>query len=404
MRSPARSTFLGVTLAAGTLLVAGCGGGSGSAGSTISFGLHSLARAGVGLGKTLTTKDGGQIFGFDIDQNGTDGILASSQDTSQPGVYKVSVETFNQNTGRITSSFARFTGSRNSYGVDGIFAGDVALVTHYIEPKGSIYAIRKYQTVNPVTIHKFNGTWTPPIRDVDVQLTAENQATPTGVLYAIELKKQDRPALFVSDVGANTFSKVIELDPNLFSLANGPRLGQYTAANLGVIALSPDGGTVGGKPPLNELIDLTSGKTTQFSGYNNGYFHAGYVNGLAVDPNTGVAATDTELNAQVEFYDLTKKQGITAVQLPCTGPEDQTNSGTGITVDPVHKLFLVTDPFYCSGSQGSAVVVYDEAGNFVEAITGFKFAISEPPVAINPSRRMGWAFGPAFSQLQQFFY
>ena len=30
----------------------------------------------VGLGATLMTKDGGQIFGFDIDQNGNDGVLA----------------------------------------------------------------------------------------------------------------------------------------------------------------------------------------------------------------------------------------------------------------------------------------------------------------------------------------
>src|SRR4051812_5822379 len=45
-----------------------------------------------GLGKVLTTKDGGQIYGFDIDQNGDDGVLASAQD-SQAG-YRVSVETF----------------------------------------------------------------------------------------------------------------------------------------------------------------------------------------------------------------------------------------------------------------------------------------------------------------------
>jgi hypothetical protein len=51
-------------------------------------------------------------------------------------------------------------------------------------------------------------------------------------------------------------------------------------------------------------------------------------------------------------------------------------------------------------------VVYDESGNFVEAITGFKLAIGEPAPVINPSKRMGWAFGGpgGFSQLQQFFY
>ena len=43
--------------------------------------------------------------------------------------------------------------------------------------------------------------------------------------------------------------------------------------------------------------------------------------------------------------------------------------------------------------------------NYIESITGFQFAIGEPTPAINPSKRMGWAFGgPGFSQLQQFFY
>ncbi|MEO6835375.1 MAG: hypothetical protein ABI231_05640 [Candidatus Tumulicola sp.] len=407
MNRLSRWSVIGPGLLVVTLGLNACASsGGGPAGSSIpGTGAHyDASRGGVGLGKVLSTKDGGQIFGFDIDQNGDDGILASSRDTSKPGVYKVSVETFDQNTGSITSSFARDTGTRNSYSLDGIFAGDAALVTHYIVPTGSIFAIRKYETVNPVTAEKFTGKWTPPVTDVDVALSAENQATTTSVLLAIELKNQDRPDLIVSNVAANTFSKVIHLDPNLFGGGNGPRLGQYTAANQAVLALSPDGGRVGGAAPVNVLIDLQTGKTTQFNGYNNGGFHAGYVNGLAVDPNTGVAATDTELNAQVEFYDLKKLKGIAAVQLPCTGPASQSNSGAGVTVDPANKLFLVTDPFYCNGSAGSAIVVYDEAGNRVETITGFTFAIAEPPVVVNPSKRMGWAFGPQFSQLQQFFY
>jgi hypothetical protein len=414
----ARSRVLipGILVAA---LAAGCSGGSSGGGTTTIPGApasqsrsvnpavasaHLGRRGTVGLGKILSTKDGGQIYGFDVNQSGDDGILASAADTQQPGVYKVSVETFDQNTGKITKSFANYTGTKNSYAVDGIYAGDVALVTHFIVPKGTIYANRKYQTVDPVTGKKFTGKWTPPLRNIDIRSGAENQATHTSVLFAIELKNQDKPDLIVSNVHANTFSNVIHLDPNKFGLANGPQLAQYTAANEAVLALSPDGGAVGGFPPINVLVDLATGKMTQFPGYNNGPYHAGYVNGLAVDPNTGVAATTTELNAQVEFYNLNTKSAITAVQLPCTGNASQTNSGAGITVDPINKLFLVTDPFYCNGTQGSALVIYDEQGNLVETITGFTFAIAEPPVVINPSKRMGWAFGPQFSQLQQFFY
>jgi hypothetical protein len=359
----------------------------------------------VGLGKVLTTKDGGEIYGFDINQNGDDGVLASAG-YDQSGNFFVSMQTFDQNTGKITKKFATRNPSRNSYSVAGIYAGDVGLVTHYIIPKGQIYAKRQYDLMNPVTAEKFTGAWTPPLKDVDIQLVAENQTTSTSVVYAIELKKQDNPVLIVSNVGANTFSNVIKLDPNTFCGCDGPQLGHYAAGNEAVIALSPDGGAVGGDAPVNYIVDLGSGKTTSFQGYNNGPFHAGYVNGAATDINTGVTATDTELNAQVEFYDIAKKTGIAAVQLPCTGNSDQTYSGSGIANDPVNKLFLVTETYdACSGGTTSSIHVFDESGNYIESITGFQFAIGEPPPAINPSKRMGWAFGgPGFSQLQQFFY
>jgi len=37
---------------------------------------HARPRNQAGLGKVLTTKDGGQIFGFDINQLGDDGLGA----------------------------------------------------------------------------------------------------------------------------------------------------------------------------------------------------------------------------------------------------------------------------------------------------------------------------------------
>ena len=78
-------------------------------------------------------------------------------------------------------------------------------------------------------------------------------------------------------------------------------------------------------------------------------------------------------------------------------------SGGGIANDEKNGLFLVTVQTYGCGS-GSAIVVYDEKGNLIETITGFTFAIDEPAPVINPSKRMGWTFGPQFNQLQQFFY
>lgn len=354
---------------------------------------HGAGRATTGLGATLTTKNHGQIFGFDVDQNGSDGVLATA----------ANVETFDEDTGQITKSLPLKTPQGTTYVMDGIFGSDVGLITREVVPKGSIYAKRYYNVMSPVSKGKMNAKWKPPIADVDVQQGGDNQSTSTSVLFAIELKNQDNPDLFVTDVAANTVSKVIHLDPNKFGLAYGPQLGQYTHANEAVIAYSPDGGAAGGRPPINAIFNLQTGQETQFAGYNNGPYHAGDVNGIAVDPNTGIAATTTELNAQVEFYDVNKKAGIGFTQLPCTGNADQSLSGSGIAVDPVNKLFLVSEQYYCGGSQG-AIVVYDEQGNLVESITGFTFSIGEPAAVIVPGKRMGWTFGPHFDQLQQFFY
>jgi len=387
-------------------VLAGCRGGSSPSVSALpNVRLVQPLQAGhkVGLGAVLNTKDGGQVFGFDVDQNGNDGALASALTIKNNGATRVSVETFDQNSGAITSSFANETGTVNSYGFDGIFFGDVGLVTHYYVPKGQLFAQRFYEVMNPVTAQKFTGKWMPPIKDIDVLQAGVNQTTSESVLFAIELKNNDNPDLVVTNIAADTVSKTIHLDPNLFGGADGPQLAQYITANEAVIALSPDGGTVGGQAPLNVVVNLQTGKTTQFSGYNNGGFHAGFVNGAAVDPNTGVEVTTTELNSQVEFYDVKHARGITFVQLPCTNNTDQTTSGAGIVNDPIHKLFLVMEPQNACGP-GGAVQVYDEAGHLVETITRFGLALSEPPAALNPSKRMGWAFGPQFNQLQQFFY
>ncbi|HSC19405.1 MAG TPA: hypothetical protein VLC74_10860 [Rhizomicrobium sp.] len=354
----------------------------------------------AGLGQVLTSNDGGQIFGFDIDQAGNDGVLATAS----------SVEIFDADEGKIVKSIGHLTTQDSDYVAYGIAAGDVALVDHEVVPDGELFPKRHYLLLNPVSGKKFTGKWTPPPHGIIVQQMAEDQSSSTTTLFALtSLKRQEQPILVVSDLAANTFSNVIRLNPDLFGVCNGPQLGQFTAANLAWIASSPDCGAVFGRPPINALIDLSTGKVTQFSGYNNGFHHAGSVNGGAVDPNTGVAATTTELNSQVEFYDLNKKKGITFVQLPCTTDTDQLNSGTSVTNDPLNGLFLVSDPDYCDGSQGGAIVVYDEKGNLIETITGFappKDAVLNPPPRINPSKRIGWAFGGpnGSNQLQQFFY
>ena len=80
-------------------------------GATNPAGVSSLAHAGAvrgggSLGPVLTTSDGGQIFGFDIDQNGNDGVLTSASYT------EISVQTFDETTGKIAKTIGSIEGKK----------------------------------------------------------------------------------------------------------------------------------------------------------------------------------------------------------------------------------------------------------------------------------------------------
>jgi hypothetical protein len=357
-------------------------------------------------GKILTTADGGEIFGFDIDQSGTDGVLASARTINSSSVNRISVETFDQTSGKITKSFA-VARTKSDYVLDGIFGGDIALVDHEVVPRHSIYAIRHYLTMDPVTSQQFTGNWTPPIKDISVLLTAENQATSTSVVYAIELKNGDAPILVVSDIANNTFGKVIKLDQSQFWLNNGPQLAQDTEDNFAIMATSPSSGGAGGPPPKIATIDLATGALREFTGVQcPGLAGCGYANGIAYDSNTGIACTTTELDGGVEFYTVAGQSG-THELLPNGG--GQSFAGTTVANDPVNHLFLVAQPHSSTAQSGSSIQVYNENGDLVESINGLYFTdagslVLPIKIAINPLSRTGWVNGPQVSQLTQFSY
>src|SRR5579863_10107826 len=79
-----------------------CGVGSVALMCLVSLGRPIAAAAqSPGAGSTIVhSKFGGQIFGFDIDQNGTEGVLSESQ-TVGVNKFLVAVETFDQASGKI---------------------------------------------------------------------------------------------------------------------------------------------------------------------------------------------------------------------------------------------------------------------------------------------------------------
>jgi hypothetical protein len=361
-------------------------------------------RDGGSLGPVLTTSDHGQIFGFDINSNGNDGLLASAL------TGEISVQTFDEKTGSITKTIGSISGKKvvkgDDYVADGIFAGDVGLVDFQKAGiPGQTPTKDMYHLLNPVTKNRLNGRWIPPLKLFNVLEWAPNQSTETSVVFGYQREGSDPLDLIVSDVGKNTFGKVIGLNETDFALGTQPQLAEDTVNNLAVMATSPSFGAAGGPPPVIWTIDLKSGKKTHFSGVScPGSVGCGYANGIGYDSRTGIACTTTELDAGVEFYNVAKETG-TRVQLPNNA--SQLSSGAFVANDAVNGLFLVAQPVSTTGS-GSSIQVYNESGTLEESINGFSFSdastVIPVRISINPTSRTGWVNGPQVDQLQEFSY
>lgn len=358
------------------------------------------------LGPVLTTSDGGQIFGFDVNQNGKDGMLASLSQN------EMSVQTFNTTTGAITKTLGIKTGhpvaKGDDYVADGIFGGDVALIDFERAGKPGLTPAKDiYHVMNPTAGKMFTGQWNPTIALFHVVQSAVNQTTSTSVVLGYQRKGSDSTKLVVSDIATNGPTKVIRLDPNQFSLADSPQLAQDTVNGLAVMATSPSAGAAGGPPPVIATVNLSTGKVIEFNGVDcPGLARCGAPNGIGYDSQTGIACTTTEIDGGVEFYDVAKQTGFREFMPGQTG---QLTAGTYVVNDPVNKLFLIAQPFSSTAPSGSSIQVFGEDGTFVESINGFDFTdagslVIGTRVAINPQQRTGWVNGPGVAQLQEFSY
>src|SRR5436190_9510354 len=104
-------------------------------------------------------KLGGLIFGFEVDPNGTEGLLCEA--LSHPdGTWSARVETFNQATGRIIRVLDG-SESQDDFIALGV-AGSVGLIEHE-HVRGVFNIKRTFSTINPVAANMINGQWTPPI-------------------------------------------------------------------------------------------------------------------------------------------------------------------------------------------------------------------------------------------------
>src|SRR5271170_3419655 len=302
-------------------------------------------RAAVGAGTTIVhSKFGGQIFGFDIDQNGTEGVLTEDKILDNGNVL-AAVETFDQKSGKILKVVSA-TENQDNFVTLGIEGTSVGLVEQEIVT-GFFVTQRIYDVMDPLKSNTITGTWTPPLAsdDLIIGLSRDQASTTTAVLYFVNDGNDFSSVVFGTDVGANTFEPVVNLTNPIFGFNEAPQVAYDGVTNQAVVATS--NGEVGGPPPVFALVDLTTGVVNTFNGIPGPPpFRQGSINGLAVDSEDGIACTTTEVDFRVEFYNLKTETGI-AVVLP--GATSQIESGSDVEYDPIHKLFFVAQSVSSTG-------------------------------------------------------
>jgi hypothetical protein len=312
-------------------------------------------------------KLGGQILGYDVDRNGTEGLLSEFVSLNN-GNSNVATETFDQTTGKILKVVAKKTNTLDDYVTQGIFASlGLVLYQHGVQN----HFQNNFLTINPLDSGKFSGKWTPPIKK-NYQLwttSVSPEGTANVAAYQVTFDGSFKGDVFSTNIATNTFGLQIPL-----ILGDLPLLAYDSKTNQAVLAHS----ATPTSHPVLQTVDLAKGKVRQFSALG-----VDTVNGMAVDSSTGTACITTEggpfTPPMVEFYNLAKQTGF---GVPLTGG----NIGLDVEFDSIHKLFLAAQGDFVNFS----VLVFDEKGNLKETIPVQKLPVSPALIALNPGKRMGF--------------
>lgn len=347
------------------------------------------------------SKFGGQIFGFDIDQSGTEGVLSEAKGLSNGNIL-AAVETFDQSTGEILNVVAE-TKTQDDFVTLGVVGSSVGLIDHEHEIS-FLHLKRIYELINPLDKNKFNAMWTPPVGNehiIPYTGVSRTQGTPESAVFAFDNGGSFISWVFESNIAANTFGPIVKITDSLNFGSVTPPMGFDTSTNQAIL-----GGGDGcfGCLPVIGIADLATGTFSEFEG--SGF---GFVNGLAVDSADGIFCTDTEDDAAIEFYNLSTQKVFSESVFPGSGGQ-QIFSGADVEFDPINKLFLIAQPSSSSAASGSSIYVYDTKGNLQETLNGFSFSntfnVIPMHIAIKPSTRSGFVDGPnaGVTEIQSFTY
>jgi hypothetical protein len=322
---------------------------------------------------------GGQILGYDIDRNGTEGLLTESV-AEGVDTNLVATEAFDQQTGAIIAVIAKQNHSANDFVTQIINADNFGLVLYQHGGQN------EFLTLNPLTSNKFTGKWTPPIKSgYQLWTTSLSQGSSPIVAAYQSSFETGLTYVFASNIAKNTFGPQISLasieDVDEFF---HPLIALDTKTNQAVLADSNGCD----EPGCVESIALVNLKTGEISKFTNN-LGLGDVNGLAVDPETGIACTTTLSDGGIEFYDLANQSGFEVFIPNGLSP---IQAGIDVEFDPIHKVFLISQ-YDSTGSPENPVpmvYVYDEAGNLKESINIQRIPISPARIVLNPVKRVGF--------------
>ena len=322
----------------------------------------------------------GSIFGFDVDQNGSEGLL--SEAASLGFKCRYATEIFDLKTGDIVKVVGH--GEPPFCGDDdvtlGVVGNSVGLVEHQ-HTQGFGQLQNTFRVLNPLEGNQFTGPWVAPGRDVnEVWGVSRNQGTPVNAFQVFSLR-DFLLYVFGSKVAENSSGRVKQLT------STAGVIGLDTNTNIAYLSEGPSGRGSQFDPPSIEQIDVTTGKITTFEGVGSGT-----VQGLAVDSADNIACTTTYEDSSVEFYDLTTQTGFGEVLPGCTSPAC---SGFDVEFDTVNKLFLVAQPVSSQVPNLSTIYVYDPWGTLLETLNGFNFStqrfnVLPVHIAIHPGDRSGF--------------
>jgi hypothetical protein len=365
-------------------------------------------RHAVGLGPVVTSQFGGQIFGWDMNQNGNDGLLT---ETVLGSSVINAIETFDESTGNITKVVQKVqrVNANVEPVVDAVAGDDVGIidVERDFVVGNRIERDDRFDIMSPVSGNKITGKSHPPHPfGIVPNFVTNNQASSSQIMMALYPDKRgtDAVGMYTYDAAKNAWDRRFDF-PRRFLLQNGfPNYAAVDATtNEAVVGYLMRSRYNPHESATFYVMDAATGKHLR-SFYGVGF---GFPNGMAIDPTTDTMCTTTTGDTDVEFYNLSTGKGK-AVQIPIYYSKGPLTNGAAVAVDPIHHLFLVAQLDSTFSPSGSTVIVYDEHGKLVEYINGFDFfnpfSVVVPHLAVNPSNRTGYVNGPNLNQLQEFTY